>query len=878
MSEVKIKEFAAQIRLPVDRLLDQLEHAGIKGKTEADALSDSEKKTLLLHLQSHASVKRPDATMKMRSKSSEIRQTSKTGAARAVQVEVRKKRRVVTRGPGAIDHAAEVDRLEAEKKQRQIDRAQAEEKRQAQAERLQTEKAAEDAKRQAEEDASKQRALEEEQKRQAAADELAAEEKAKKELEAQAQQADKVAEPEVADADVDVDADADAASADTKKEPDAATPKVPDQSVSETVRKQLEARNKKAGKKNLANSELHVRRKHRGTVKRPVATRRRGNLQSSMADQHAFERPTAPVVYDVAVPETISVGDLAGKMSVKAAEVIKAMMQMGTMATINQVIDQDTAILVVEEMGHGAHPAEPDSPEADLITIEDDGAVAVSRAPVVTVMGHVDHGKTSILDYIRKAKVASGEAGGITQHIGAYRVSTDNGDICFLDTPGHEAFSAMRARGASVTDIVVLVVAADDGVKPQTIEAINHAKTSGVPVIVAINKMDKEGADPDRVKQELANHEIVPEDWGGDTLMVQVSAHTGDGIDDLLESIVLQAELLSLEAVNTGNAMGAVVEARMEKGRGTVATILVNRGQLNKGDIVLVGREFGRIRAMISDTGQQVKTAGPSTPVEIQGLSGVPVAGDELLVVDSERKAREIATSRQSQYKEVKLAKQQKAKLENMFNQMAEGDVKNLNLIVKADVQGSVEALTDTLEKLSNEEVRVKVVHSMVGGINESDVNLAVASGAIMVAFNVRADASSKKMMAKEEVDVHYYSIIYDVVDDVKAAITGMLSPVMREEFVGLVEVREVFHVPKVGAISGCFVKEGAVKRSLPVRVLRDNVVIFDGAIDSLRRFKDDVNEVKNGYECGIGIKNYNDIQPGDQIEVYEVVAQAAKL
>jgi len=869
MSEVKIQDFAAQIRLPVDRLLDQLDHAGIKGKTAEDGLSDAEKKTLLIHLQSHAAVKKPAVTLKPRAgrNSSEIRQTSKTGAAKAVQVEVRKKRRVVTRGAGGEDHAAEVARLEAEKKQREIDRAKADEVRQVQSERLASEKAAEENKRLAEEEASKQRALEEEQKRQVAADELAEEERVEK---ARLQEESAPSEPEKKEA---------VAAPEATATAEEGAKRVAEQGVSETVRKQLEARNKKnAGKKTLANSELHVRRKHRGTVKRPVATRRRGNLQSTMSDQHAFEKPTAPVIHDVAVPETISVGDLAGKMSVKAAEVIKAMMQMGSMATINQVIDQDTAILVVEEMGHTAHPAEPDSLEAELISVEDDGVEASSRAPVVTVMGHVDHGKTSILDYIRKAKVASGEAGGITQHIGAYRVSTESGDICFLDTPGHEAFSAMRARGAKVTDIVVLVVAADDGVKPQTIEAINHAKTSGVPVIIAINKMDKDGADPDRVKQELANHEIVPEDWGGDTLMVEVSAHTGQGINDLLESIVLQAELLSLSAVNTGSAKGAVVEARMEKGRGTVATILVSRGQLNKGDIVLVGREFGRVRAMLSDTGASVKSAGPSTPVEIQGLSGVPVAGDELLVVDSERKAREIATNRQSQYKEVKLAKQQKAKLENMFNEMAEGDVKNLNLIVKADVQGSVEALTDTLEKLSNEEVRVKVVHSMVGGINESDVNLAVAAGAIMVAFNVRADASSKKMMAKEGVDVHYYSIIYDVVDDVKAAVTGMLSPVMREEFVGLVEVREVFHVPKIGAISGCLVKEGVVKRSLPVRVLRENVVIFDGAIDSLRRFKDDVNEVKNGYECGIGIKNYNDIQAGDQIEVYEVVEQPAKL
>ncbi|MCP4010539.1 MAG: translation initiation factor IF-2, partial [Proteobacteria bacterium] len=803
MSEVKIKEFSAQIGLPVERLLDQLSNAGIKGKTVADGLTDGEKKTLLVYLQGQAAAsKKPETNIKSR-KSSEIRQTSKTGAAKAVQVEVRRKRRVVSRGTPTENRSDEMARLEAEKKQRDIDRAQADELRQAQTERLNAEKAAEQAKRDAEEETSRQRALEEEQKRQQAADELAAEEKAKKEAKEKAEQ-EKIAPEE------------------TTAQPASKTPPAAQEK-------------KPAGKKNLAGSELHVRRKHRGNVRRPTPSRRPRNLQSSIADQHVFEKPTAPVVHDVSVPETITVGDLAQRMSVKAAEIIKTMMQMGSMVTINQVIDQDTAMLVVEEMGHNAKPAEPDSPEADLVHVEDEGAEAVARAPVVTVMGHVDHGKTSILDYIREAKVASGEAGGITQHIGAYRVSTSNGDICFLDTPGHEAFSAMRARGAKVTDIVVLVVAGDDGVKPQTVEALNHAKTSGVPLIIAINKMDKEGADPDRVKQELANHEIVPEDWGGDTLMVEVSAHTGQGIDDLLEAIVLQAELLGLTAVDTGNAIGAVVEARIERGRGTVATILVNKGQLNKGDIVLVGREYGRVRAMLSDTGQQVASAGPSTPVEIQGLSGVPVAGDDLMVVDSERKAREIATSRQGQYKDVKLAKQQKAKLENMFNQMEEGDVKSLNLIVKADVQGSVEALSDTLEKLSNEEVRVKVVHAMVGGINESDVNLAMASDAIMVAFNVRADNASKKLMAKEGVDVHYYSIIYDVVDDVKAAITGMLSPVLREEFVGLVEVREVFNVPKVGAISGCYVKEGFVKRSLPVRVLRDNVVIFDGAIDSLR-------------------------------------------
>ncbi len=840
MSDVKIKEFATQIGLPVERLLDQLKNAGITGKKASDSLADDEKKKFLMHLQNASANAKPKMSLNSR-KSSEVRQTTRTGAAKAVQVEVRKKRHVLSPA-AAQDQSAELARLEAEKKQRELDRAKADETRKTHADRLTAEKAAEQTKRNKEEEDSRQRALDEEQKRQVAADTLEAEDKAEKAK----KQADKNQGKETSKTD--------AAPAPTGK-------------------------NTKAdAKKDLSGSKLHVRRQHRGNVKRPKPVRRRKNLQSSMADQHVFEKPTEPVVHDVDVPETITVGELAAKMSVKAAEVIKTMMAMGSMATINQVIDQDTGILVVEEMGHNARAADPISPEADLIEEEADEREQVSRAPVVTVMGHVDHGKTSILDYIRKAKVASGEAGGITQHIGAYRVSTENGDICFLDTPGHEAFSAMRARGAKVTDIVILVVAGDDGVKPQTIEAINHAKTSEVPIIVAINKMDKEGVDVDRVKQELANQEVVPEDWGGDTLMVEVSAHTGQGIEELLESIVLQAEILSLTAPDSGVGSGVVIEARMEKGRGTVATILVKKGQLNKGDIVLVGREYGRVRAMLSDTGETVISAGPSTPVEIQGLSGVPLSGDELLVVESERRAREVATNRESHYKEIKMAKQQKAKLENMFNQMEEGEVKSLNLIIKADVQGSVEALSDTLEKLSNEEVRVKVVHAMVGGINESDVNLAMASDAIMVAFNVRADNASKKLMASEGVDVHYYSIIYDVVDDVKASISGMLSPILREEFVGTVEVREVFHVPKVGSISGCYVVDGYVKRSLPVRVLRDNVVIFDGQIDSLRRFKDDVNEVKSGYECGIGIKNYNDVKEGDQIEVYQVIEEQATL
>lgn len=807
MVQVEIKKFAEQVGTPIERLLDQLSNAGIEGKTADGILSDDEKKALLTYLRSSAGSQRTSIAIKSR-KNAEIRQTSKTGAAKTVQIEVKRKRRVVRQDQPTTEHKEELKRLEEEKRIREEVR---------------------EAKRHAERSAREQ---------------AEAEERAKKQ-QVEAAAAEKIVKDQAA-------ANRAAWAEKNKKE-----------------KKTRDARS--AGK------ELHVKRSHRGNVKRPAPVKRKKNVQSAMANQHAFELPTAPVIYDVEVPETITVAELGLKLSVKAAEVLKVMMSIGFVATINQAIDQDTAILLVEEMGHNAHPAERGDIEKDIVEETDEGE-QVPRAPVVTVMGHVDHGKTSILDYIRKAKVASGEAGGITQHIGAYRVKTPNGDVCFVDTPGHEAFSAMRARGAKVTDIVILVVAGDDGVKPQTIEALTHTKTAGVPIIVAINKMDKEGADPDRVKQELVKHEIVPEDWGGDTLMVEVSALTGMGIDDLLETILLQTEIMSLTAVDKGRASGSVVEARMEKGRGAVATVLVNKGELKKGDIVLVGREFGCVRVMLSDTGEQVKSALPSTPVEIQGLSGVPVAGDDLNVVDSERKAREVAVHRQTQYKDLKLAKQQSAKLENMFNQMKEGEVKTLNLIIKADVQGSVEALTASLEKLSNEEVRVKVVHSMVGGINASDANLAVASNAIMIAFNVRADAVSRKIIEKEEVDIHYYSIIYDVIDDVKASLSGMLSLIMREEFHGLVEVRDVFRVPKMSAIAGCYVKDGAVKRNLPVRVLRDNVVIFDGQIDSLRRFKDDVNEVKAGYECGIGIKNYDDVQPGDQIEVYHIVETKATL
>ena len=569
--------------------------------------------------------------------------------------------------------------------------------------------------------------------------------------------------------------------------------------------------------------------------------------------------------------------ELAQKMSVKAAEVIKVMMNMGSMVTINQVLDQDTASIVVEEMGHKIKLLKENAIEEALVE-ETEAMEEQHRAPVVTIMGHVDHGKTSLLDYIRRSKVAAGESGGITQHIGAYHVTTDNGEITFLDTPGHAAFTAMRARGAEVTDIVILVVAADDGVMPQTREAVQHAKAAGVPLIVAVNKIDKPEADPDRVKSELGQENVIPEDWGGDTMFVNVSAHTGEGVDRLLEAILLQAEVLELTAPHEGPARGVVIESRLDKGRGPVATILVQRGVLKRGDMLLAGLEYGRVRAMLNEHGAQLDEAGPSIPVEVLGLSGTPNAGDEANVVANERKAREVALFRQGKYRDVKLARQQAAKLENMFNQMQEGEVATLNIVLKADVQGSVEAIADALTNLSTDEVRVKIVSSGVGGITESDVNLAMASNAIMIGFNVRADSVAKRLIDEEDVDLHYYSVIYDLIDEVKGAMSGMLAPEFKEEIIGLAEVRDVFRSPKLGAIAGCMVVDGVVKRNNPIRVLRENVVIYEGELESLRRFKDDVNEVKQGMECGIGVKNYNDVKVGDQIEVYERTQVAREL
>jgi len=913
MSTITIKAFAQQIGIEPERLVKQLNDAGVKGKTVEDSLRDEEKRTLLEFLQGgSAGATAPVATGAGRGKitlkkktTSEIQQTTKTGVARTVQVQTKKRRTFVKREvleqQEAERQQAEQNQLVADAEQERLakehtEQAQEEGQKQAEAQAAAEAeaKAAQEAEARAAQEAEEAaKAAEAAAKAQAEAEAKAAEEAANK---AKAEQAPVEKEPAPAVAETNTEA----ASVEAKKTVEEKTepPRRPRREVAmpSIIRKASERKRSspiikqaepkpatpapsaapaanKAGKGKrkpfTGREELHV--SHKG--KRRKEKRRPNNITTSTSEQHAFERPVAPVVRDVQIGENISVADLAAQMSVKAAEVVKELFKMGTMVTINHTLDQDTAMLVVEEMGHRAVEAKQDDPEAFIAQnqeVEEDQSNWESRCPVVTVMGHVDHGKTSLLDYIRKAKVTAGEAGGITQHIGAYQVQTANGEITFLDTPGHEAFSAMRARGAQATDLIILVVAADDGVKPQTIEAIKHAKNAGVTMVVAINKMDKDAADPDRVKQELASQEVIPEDWGGDVMMIPVSAHTGAGVDDLLENVALQSELLELKARPNGNASGRVVEARLDKGRGAVCTVLVQHGELKYGDIVLIGRETGRVRAMVNDQGETIKVAGPSTPVEIQGMSGVPAAGDEVLVVDDERKAREAAEFRQHRERDTRLARQQAAKLENMFSQMGEGEAKTVTVLIKGDVQGSIEALSESLVKLSTSEVKVNVVHGMVGAINESDINLAMASSAVVIGFNVRADAQARKLAEQEDVQIRYYSIIYEVIDDVKAAMEGMLEPEIREDFIGYVEVREVFKAPKIGTIAGCYVTEGLVRKKAFVRVLRESVVIFEGTIDSLRRFKDDVQEVKNGTECGIGVTNYNDIKVGDQLEIFE--------
>ena len=838
MAEVTVAQFADVLKVPVDRLLSQLEEAGITVKGAEDTISDEAKLELLTFLRESHGREAPAVTPRKitlkRKTQSELRQPVGQGRARTVNVEVRKKRTYIKR---------DVLQAEARQQQEELDR-------QREAEEAAKRLALEEERRSSEQE---QKLREDEEKRRQADQEVRvkAEEDARRKVEEEArriaaEEARVLAETRKRSSDDDR----------KRKEAERAAPRRPGAGADEP------------GGTKYGRKELHVAGDKSGRRRKRPAAGRRGS--AAQIERQGFERPTAPVKREVAIPETITVAELAQKMAVKATEVIKCMMGMGAMVTINQVIDRDTAVIVVEEMGHTPKLLRENQIEEVVEEASRSAGEAQARWPVVTIMGHVDHGKTSLLDFIRRSRVAAGEAGGITQHIGAYVVESAKGRITFLDTPGHAAFTAMRARGAQATDVVILVVAADDGVMPQTIEAVQHARAAGVPIVVAVNKIDKHGADPERVKSELAQHDVIPEDWGGDTQFVNVSAHTGEGIDSLLESVALQAEVLELTAVASGPAKGVVIESSLEKGRGAVATVLVQQGKLQAGDALLAGREYGRVRAMFNEHGKPLKEAGPSTPVQVLGLSGTPMAGDDVVVLPDERKAREVALHRQGKFRDVKLAKQQASKLEDVFTQMEEGSASAVQLLIKADVQGSAEALRDAMTRLSSDEVKVKVIGSNVGGITESDVNLAAASGAIVIGFNVRADASARTAVKETGVDVRYYSIIYEAIDDVKSAIVGLLSPEIREQIVGIAEVREVFSSPKFGQVAGCLVTEGTVRRNNPIRVLRDNVVIFEGALESLRRFKDDVGEVKSGTECGIGVRNYTDIRPGDQIECFE--------
>ncbi len=854
MANVTAKQLSEVIGVSVDKLLDQLNTAGVDIRDANDPISDEDKMKLLESLRSSHGKEDTGGPKKItlrRKSKSELRVAGSSGrntTTKTINVEVRKKRTYVRRAEVEAEEAklqqeAEAEVAEQEKQQQE----------QAQAEVKQAEEAA---KAEAEAD----RAAQEEAARAEA--EKKAYEKSLQEVEAAQQAIERErAEAEAAEA-------AEQAARAALEEAAAASAAAANAETKPGKHGKHEDRSTRYGRK-----ELHVKESaHQPNRKQKF---KKGQRQvREITRQHQFEKPTAPVIRNVEIPEAISVSDLAQRMAVKVGDVIKVLMQMGTMATINEILDRDTATLVVEEMGHNVVTAASDDDfEKELQAIaEQEGEEKAVRPPVVTIMGHVDHGKTSLLDYIRKSRVTSGEAGGITQHIGAYHVETDKGIITFLDTPGHAAFSAMRARGAQATDIVVLVVAADDGVMPQTKEAIQHAAAAGVPVVVAVNKIDKEDADPERVKNELAALEVIPEEWGGENMFVNVSAISGEGVENLLDAILLQAEVLELQAVEKGNAKGIVVEASLDKGRGPVATVLVQSGLLQQGQMLLAGTQFGRVRAMYDESAKSIKSAGPSMPAVVLGLSAVPNAGDEVFVVENERKAREFAATRESKIRESKLADQQKAKLQGMFDAMAEGEVAEINILVKADVQGSAEAIRESLEKLSTDEVRTRLVATGVGGINESDINLAAASEAIVIGFNVRADAAAKRIAGDYGIDIRYYSVIYDIIDDIKAAMSGMLSPESQENIIGLAEVKDVFRSPKFGDVAGSIVIEGVVRKGQPIRVLRDNVVIYEGELESLRRFKDPVEEVRMGTECGIAVKNYNDVKPGDQIEVFERV------
>ena len=878
VAEQTVAALAKQLKIPVNRLLSLLKEAGVTVAGEEDTLTPAQKVALTKHMAAK--------------KSGEKKLSLKNPAGAAKKTAGEKKS-----GETAAKKPRAAAKKSGEKKlsPREIAQQMAEQQRLAQGEAMRDSEArareeAEHAERQrvAEEEA---RRLRKEQEEKAALDAEQARQKAEAALAAQLAEQEKQRKLREAE-----DAKRNAAEEVRKQEE---REKRAAKENEELERQRQEALLDVAKRENYeeeAETRFHIQSRERGAGgggrnerggkrgggrgegddRRSGGANRGGGKGGNKRERKGgkFEKPVAPVSREVRIPETITVGELAQKMSVKAGELIKVMMKLGSMVTINQVLDQETAALVAEEMGHQYILIKENDLEAQVMAeADEDAGNIIQRAPVVTIMGHVDHGKTSLLDYIRKTKVVAGEAGGITQHIGAYRVQTPKGTITFLDTPGHAAFTAMRARGADATDIVILVVAADDGVMPQTIEAIQHANAAKVPLIVAVNKIDKPDADPERVKSELSQHGVIAEEWGGENLFAYVSAKSGEGIDDLLDKVLIQAEVLELTAPSTGMGRGVVIESRLDRGRGSVATVLVQSGVVKKGDIMLAGMEYGRIRAMLDENGNELKEAGASTPVEILGLSGTPNAGDEVVIVENERKAREIANFRQGKFKEIKIARQQKAKLENLFSSAAEGEVHTVNLMIKADVQGSVEALSDSLLKLATDEVKVNIIASGIGGITESDVQLAIASEAIIIAFNVRADANAKKLAENEGVDLRYYSIIYEAIDQVKAAMQGMLSPEVREDIIGLAEVREVFRSSKFGTVAGCIVEDGVLKRNNPIRVLRNNVVIYEGALESLRRFKDDVSEVRAGTECGLGVKNYNDVRIGDQIECYERVS-----
>lgn len=882
MAQMSVEQFANELGLLPAVLLEQLKAAGVKKMLAEDSLTEQDKAQLLDYLRrTHGATESKSKVTLTRRQTSEIRKSDSTGRARTIQVEVRK-RRVLTKpalsgdlesAQAPVPVAAKLPEVTGQPaKESVIDAAQL---------ALRNE----EARKQAELIARQVEEIKQKKSRKKTGIIEGVEKKDEKQEVVSDEISIRPVSLIAAGSEHDVQAEV-ARKSEAEQKIEA---QLHPNSTDGTLHKPVVKPEEKAEKKKKQ-AKQQVVWKDENTKKRGVKTR--GDLSAGQGwrtrrekhgkpvhveDQniHGFSAPTEPIVREIMVPETISVSALAQKMSVKAADVIKVLMKMGSMVTINQMLDQDTAMIVVEEMGHIAKYAEMDSPEtflADSETIVTEAELA-PRAPVVTVMGHVDHGKTSLLDYIRRTRVAGGEAGGITQHIGAYHVETDHGMITFLDTPGHEAFTAMRARGTKITDIVILVVAADDGVMPQTIEAIHHAKAAKIPIIVAVNKMDKPEANAERIRHELVAHAVVPEDWGGDTMFVEVSAKTGQGVDALLESILLQAEVLELKAPEKTLAKGVVIESRLDKGRGPVATILVQSGTLKRGDVLLAGAVYGKVRAMNDENGKPIKQAGTSIPVEIQGLSEVPEAGEIVFVLDDERKAREIALFRQGKYRDVKLAKQQAAKLENVFDQQE--DVKVLALIIKADVQGSCEALAYALHKLSTDEVKVNIIHSGVGAIIESDINLSLASKAVVIGFNVRADASARKLIASSGVDVRYYNIIYEAVDEIKAALSGMMSPDRKENIIGLVDIREIYRIPKVGVVAGCYVTDGLVKRNSLIRVLRDGLVIHSCELDSLKRFKDDVKEVREGFECGLSLKNFNDIQVGDQLEAYEIIETA---